>query len=464
MVAHQPPLEAVIDQPGVAIRALQAEAAGAAERERRVAAAIEEQQRLLAAFERVLHSFRQPRRDEAAARRAFAPHVDGLDHRQVRAAETLRQMDALVAPAPRVDLRFHRRRRRGQHHRNFCDAAAHHRHVAGVIMRAILLLVGRVMLLIDDDQAQIGIGQEQRRARADHHRHFVRRHRRPGARARARRQLRMPFRRPSAEARGETVERLRGERDLRHQDQRLALAPDVLRHRLEINFGFSGAGDAVEQRHRIAALVDSGAQRVGGGKLTEREFGFAEIRIRRQRHRVGRQHHGGKRALVDQPVEHAGADARLARGIAFGARQPVREQRQHARTRRRQPRRWRAVKPHADAFARGPKMFAHAQRHAQHHAARRQRVVGDPIDEFAQFGFQRRHVELVRHVLHAVMQARIGRGIFRPHHAHGFAARAERHAHQVAGRKLHAGRHPVGIGLVQRHRHQNVDNARAHND
>ena len=35
MVADQPPLEAVIDQPGVAIRALQAEAAGAAERERR---------------------------------------------------------------------------------------------------------------------------------------------------------------------------------------------------------------------------------------------------------------------------------------------------------------------------------------------------------------------------------------------------------------------------------------------
>ena len=54
MVADQPPLEAVIDQPGVAMRTLQAEAAGAAERQRREAAAIEEQQRLLAAFERVL--------------------------------------------------------------------------------------------------------------------------------------------------------------------------------------------------------------------------------------------------------------------------------------------------------------------------------------------------------------------------------------------------------------------------
>ena len=209
MVADQPPLEAMIDQPGVAIRALQAEAAGAAQSERRKAAAVEKQQRLLFALERDLHRLGQPRRDELAARRALAPHVDRLDHRQMRAAETFRQMNALVAAAPRVDLRFHRRRRRGQHHRDFRDVAAHHRHVAGVIMRAVLLLVGRVMLFIDHDQAEIGVRQKQRRARADHHRHFVRRHRGPGARARARRELRMPFRRPGAKARGETVERLR---------------------------------------------------------------------------------------------------------------------------------------------------------------------------------------------------------------------------------------------------------------
>ena len=152
MVADQAPLEAVIDQPGVAMRTLQAEAAGAAERQRREAAAVEEQQRLLAAFERVLDRLGQPRRDEAAARRAFAAHVDRLDHRQMGAAETFRQMNALVAAAPRVDFGFDGRRRRGEHHRNFRHAAAHHRHVAGVIMRAVLLLVGGVVLFIDDDK------------------------------------------------------------------------------------------------------------------------------------------------------------------------------------------------------------------------------------------------------------------------------------------------------------------------
>ena len=86
---------------------------------------------------------------------------------------------------------------------------AHHRHVARVIVHAVLLLVGGVVLLIDDDQAEVGIGQKQRRARADDHRRFAGRHRRPGAGAQARRQLRMPFGRPHAEALGEAVEELR---------------------------------------------------------------------------------------------------------------------------------------------------------------------------------------------------------------------------------------------------------------
>ena len=48
MMADQLLAEAVIDQPGVAVRAGEAKAAGAAQRQRRIAAAIEKQQRLLA--------------------------------------------------------------------------------------------------------------------------------------------------------------------------------------------------------------------------------------------------------------------------------------------------------------------------------------------------------------------------------------------------------------------------------
>ena len=260
VVADQPPLEAVIDQPGVAVRTGHAVTAGVAQGQRREAAAIEEQQRLLAALQRDLHRLGQSRRDEASARRRLAPQIDGFDRGQMLAAEPFRQMQMRVAAALGVHHGLDRRRGGGEHDRNFRLARAHHRHVAGVIAHAVLLLVGRIVLLIDDDQTQIGIRQKQRRARADHHRDLARRDRGPGARALSRRDLGMPFRRTHAEALGEAVEELRGERDLRHQDQDLLVAPDRLGHRLEIHFGLARAGDAIDQRHREAALRHGRAQ------------------------------------------------------------------------------------------------------------------------------------------------------------------------------------------------------------
>jgi hypothetical protein len=41
------------------------------------------------------------------------------------------------------------------------NLAAHHRDVAGVILDAVLLLEARLVRLVDDDQAELGIGQEQ---------------------------------------------------------------------------------------------------------------------------------------------------------------------------------------------------------------------------------------------------------------------------------------------------------------
>ena len=333
MVADQLLAEAVIDQPGVAVRAGEAEAAGAAQRQRRVAAAVEEKQRLLAALDRGLHRAGERRRDEAAARRPLAAQIDRLDRRHALAAEALGQREPPVAAAPRVDFGLERRRRRRQHHRDLGDMAAHHRHVAGVVVHAVLLLVGRVVLFIDDDQAEIGIGQEQRRARADHDRNFAVGDRAPGARALARRQFRMPFRRAHAEARGEAVEELRGERDLRHQDQALPAAADHLRHRLEIDLGLAGAGDAVDaaspnsrpwrrslsarRRRRSGRAVKSGGAKSGSG-FSATGSGGSTTRL--------------QRAFVDQAVDDAGGDAGLARGFAF-ARAPCRRREAPARGR-----------------------------------------------------------------------------------------------------------------------------------
>ena len=97
MMADQPLAKAVIDQPGIAIRGRQAMAAGAAEHQRRVAAAVKEQHRLLARSSAV-STLGQPRRDEAAAGRRWRAQVDRLDMRHVLAAEPRRQLHALIAP------------------------------------------------------------------------------------------------------------------------------------------------------------------------------------------------------------------------------------------------------------------------------------------------------------------------------------------------------------------------------
>src|ERR1700691_3800629 len=104
MVADELLAEAVIDQPGVAVRAGEAEAAGAAQCQRRVTAAVEEEQRLFAALDRGRDRARERRRDEAARRRALDAQIDRLDRRHTLAAEAFGQREATVAAAPRVDF------------------------------------------------------------------------------------------------------------------------------------------------------------------------------------------------------------------------------------------------------------------------------------------------------------------------------------------------------------------------
>ena len=73
------------------------------------------------------------------------------------------------------------------------------------------------------------------------------------ARACAARDAGMPFGRLRAEARSEALEKLRGERDLRHHHQRLPALLQRGGDRLEIDLGLAGAGDAFEQKGLEAA-------------------------------------------------------------------------------------------------------------------------------------------------------------------------------------------------------------------
>jgi hypothetical protein len=106
-------------------------------------------------------------------------------------------------------------------------------------------------------------------------------------------------------------------------------------------------------------------------------------------------------------------------------------------------------------------MLAHAQRHAQHHAAGAERVVRDPIDEPAQLRPQRRDIELALDLLEAIVQAGPHLDVVGPHHA-GRRPRPQRHRHQVARREIEVVRHPVRIGVIERDRDQHIDDAFGH--
>ena len=195
MMAFEPAAEPVLDEPGRTVRTFELEAAFAAERDRRIAAAVQEQESLLSAPKRLGDRIDQDRREPFAALGWRGAHVDGSDGRQSVSLVAGAEPNMPVAPLLDIDETFDGRRRRAEHHGTLPERPAHHRHVARLVGDALLLLVARVMLLIDDDEAEIGEGQKEGRARADHELRLVLGDRPPDAAALRRRERRNATRR-----------------------------------------------------------------------------------------------------------------------------------------------------------------------------------------------------------------------------------------------------------------------------
>ena len=155
----------MLDQPACAIGALETVAACSAQRQGRIAAAVEIEQNLLAALNRFRDVAHQTRRQEFAAGWCIRFQINGADFRHWSPAMALGQAEMGVTALRRIDAAFDGRGGGRQDNGQIFNAAAHHRHIAGVVMDTIFLLIGCFMLLIDDDQAQIGVREKQRRAR-----------------------------------------------------------------------------------------------------------------------------------------------------------------------------------------------------------------------------------------------------------------------------------------------------------
>ena len=162
MMAVEPPAKTMLDEPRRALRTFDPMTARPAQRQRRITPAIEKQQRLLALCQRFRQRTDQHRRKPLPFFGRVAPQIDRLDVGKIRPSKAPGKHHLPITPDARVDMAFDRGRRRRQHHRKLAEAAAHHAHVARLIMHPVVLLEARIVLFVDDDEPEIGIGQKQR--------------------------------------------------------------------------------------------------------------------------------------------------------------------------------------------------------------------------------------------------------------------------------------------------------------
>ena len=356
------------------------------------------------------------------------------------------------ADPPHPEGGLERGRRRDQHRRAILQAGACDRDLAAVVGDAVLLLEARVVLLVDHDQAERRQRQEDRRAGADHDALAAFGDAPPGAPPRRRAELGMPQRRRPAEAHGETLEQLRGQRDLGQEDQRLAAGREHRCDRLEVDLGLAGARQPLEQGDAVAPADRRAehARRVGlgRGQLSRPEVGN-ERRLLRLGQRRRRQEPG-----LGHRLDDARADARRARERCRAARQAVRQRCQDLAPRRGQARGLAGVRRREQTLLRRRRLERgrHAQHELQDIAERRHRGRRDVVDQAAERGRQRGGAETTADRLELRRGRRRG-GARVPHHP-DHLARPERHLDDVARRQLQRRGQGVVERRVERQRHQ----------
>ena len=245
-------------EPRIAARAGCRPAARWAEQRRRVTAPVQVQQHLSTGIEVALDREHGRRRD--ALRGGVPAQVDQVDRGRFRAAGAARQAEQRRASRLRALEALERRRGRAEHDGNRQALRASQRQVARGVAEAFLLLVRGVVFLVDDDQPGVGERRENSGPRADHDGSLAAARRTPGPQSFDVGQRRVQHGERHGEARGETGNQLRRQRDLGHQHQRLLAALHDGVDRAQVDLGLAAARDPVQQERRVAA-------RGGGNRL-----------------------------------------------------------------------------------------------------------------------------------------------------------------------------------------------------
>ena len=274
MMAHELVAPFVIGERNGARGAFGHIAAIAAEDKVRETALVQQQNRLAPRVKRARQRLGQrTRKHGARAFREFLRHVYDVHLGKGLAVRPFGQGDAMpqgvgLAAAKRFD----RRRGAAQHERGAMALRHPRRDVARVVARRAFLLVGVLVLFVDDDQAQPLHRAEQRAARAHHDALFALADRLPLIEALRSRHARMHDGDRMPEAPLEARDRLRGERYLRHEDKGSAPLLQTCANGAKIYLGLARSGHAVNEGHLSAAAVEAFRHKREGLRLPLREL------------------------------------------------------------------------------------------------------------------------------------------------------------------------------------------------
>ena len=146
----------MIDQRQSAEPALDDLAAGAAHDKGRKATPVQHDDDLLMLGHGCLDELPQgPRHDVPVAHTQLLPHVHALDDRQRHITDARRHRKQRKLPLLRAVVRFQRRRRTAKQQNGLMYPRQFLGHNTGMIARRLVLLVGHILFLIHDDEADI---------------------------------------------------------------------------------------------------------------------------------------------------------------------------------------------------------------------------------------------------------------------------------------------------------------------
>ena len=258
---------AVQHERDVAVGAAERRPAGAAVQRGRDAAPVEQQDRLRPAL-RDAAQLGEERRGQRIPR--LAAKVDDAHRRELGADPAAEREPFERGPALRP------RRRRAEDRGATFERSPLHRDRARVVARVGVLLVRLVVLLVDDDQPEAPQRREHRRTCADDDAGVAAHDPLALVAALGLAERGMEHCDAVAESRAEPPDRLRGERDLRHEHDRAEPALERRSACLQVHLGLAGAGRAVQQEVP-AAGVDRRHDPLDGRELRRRSSGSGSV-------------------------------------------------------------------------------------------------------------------------------------------------------------------------------------------